>query len=134
MGLVRRNRGLIPAQVACQVSDRGPARYPIGAKAVGFSHGDFSLVVQALYDPKVIAYVVEVGVGFQVKRAAAFSMSGVKCISIAFGIRENLACCKRRAAVSHCLGINKSSSDFTSRRGKQIALASALQYRNFLFF
>jgi hypothetical protein len=29
----------------------GQFEYPIGAKAVGFSHGDFSLVVQALYDP-----------------------------------------------------------------------------------
>ena len=33
------------------MSDRGPVRVPVGAKAVGFSHGDFSLVVQALYDP-----------------------------------------------------------------------------------
>jgi hypothetical protein len=29
----------------------GQFEYPIGAKALGFSHGDFSLVVQALYDP-----------------------------------------------------------------------------------
>jgi hypothetical protein len=29
----------------------GQFEYPIGANAVGFSHGDFSLVVQALYDP-----------------------------------------------------------------------------------
>jgi hypothetical protein len=29
----------------------GQFEYPIGAKAVGFSHGDFTFVVQALYDP-----------------------------------------------------------------------------------
>ena len=29
----------------------GQFEYPIGAKALGFSHGDLSLVVQALYDP-----------------------------------------------------------------------------------
>jgi hypothetical protein len=30
---------------------KGQFEYLVGAKAVGFSHGDFSLVVQALYDP-----------------------------------------------------------------------------------
>ena len=29
----------------------GQFEHPIGTKAVGFSHGDSSLVVQALYDP-----------------------------------------------------------------------------------
>src|SRR5581483_4130894 len=29
----------------------GQFEYPVGAEAVGFSHGDFSFVVQALHDP-----------------------------------------------------------------------------------
>src|SRR5664279_6083938 len=29
----------------------GQFEYPVGAKAVGFSHGDFSLVVQTLHEP-----------------------------------------------------------------------------------
>jgi hypothetical protein len=44
---VRRNRGWIPARAACQVSDRGRVRGH-GPEAVGFSHGDFGFVVEAL--------------------------------------------------------------------------------------
>jgi len=46
--LLRRNRGLIPVRAACQGNDRGQVRERDRCEAVGFSHGDFGLVVQTL--------------------------------------------------------------------------------------
>jgi hypothetical protein len=41
----------LSAQATCQARIKGQFEYRVGAKVVGFSQGDFCLVVQALHDP-----------------------------------------------------------------------------------
>ena len=49
---VKRNRGWIPAQAACQASDKGPVRVPGRCESRRIFLGvTFALVVQALHDP-----------------------------------------------------------------------------------
>jgi len=57
----------------------GKFEYPVRAKTVGFSHGDFGLVVQALHDPT--------GNSFWARKSRAGELYSQSCWKASFSSR-----------------------------------------------